>query len=153
MYIDGSGTPSWAKLLLLGRNGEAQSRWFRFGTSALESPYCNAVLSSSELASKVNCSGADARKSSPVTVILSFLCWAFNCLLFLWTHSLACHCLLSSKSSIAMAPWAAPARARKVHKQCVNPYIWVALVRKVRKLCVNPYISPITDIQAQLRPH
>ena len=54
---------------------------------------------------------------------LSSLCWTVNYLLYLWTRSLACHPLLSSKCSIALvlAPWAAC--ARKVCKLCKNPYI------------------------------
>ena len=66
-----------------------------------------------------------SRLLSLLSCRLSSLCWAVNHLLYLWTHSLTCHHVLSSESSVAMAPWAAPraAHARKVCKLCVNPYI------------------------------
>ena len=49
---------------------------------------------------------------------LSSHCWAAN---HLWARSLACCHLLSSVSSISMAPWVA--HARNIRKQCMNSYI------------------------------
>ena len=58
-------------------------------------------------ASEVNWSDANAQVVdllSPVSCFSS-ICWGVNCLLYLWTHSLACRHLLSSQSttSIMMA--------------------------------------------------
>ena len=66
-----------------------------------------------------------SRLLSLLSCRLSSYCWAVNHLLYLWTHSLTCHHVLSSESSVAMAPRAAPraAHARKVCKLCVNPII------------------------------
>ena len=49
---------------------------------------------------------------------LSSHCWAAN---HLWARSLACCHLLSSESSISMAPWVT--HARNIRKQCMNSYI------------------------------
>ena len=80
-----------------------------------------------------------SRLLSLLSCRLSSHCWAVYRLLYLWTRSLACHCLLSSESSIALG-WHHERHVRKP-----NPYI----------LIINPLRTDlhIYKHSLRLRPH
>ena len=66
---------------------------------------------------------------SPLSCCLSSVCWPVNCLLYLWTCSLACCRLLFSQSSTSIAL-----------------ALWMAIAKKVLYF----YCKPLwTDMQAQ----